>query len=74
MVLRQPDMDFGGVKHPNHTDSIVDWQNSEDMPASWEQIVVRCRSRDPTERPDVLGLPCFWEDECSNLAAKNNRG
>ncbi|KAH8593165.1 hypothetical protein B0O99DRAFT_689070 [Bisporella sp. PMI_857] len=38
MLLRQPDMEFDDVNHPN--DLETDWASSDDVPESWKGFVV----------------------------------
>ncbi|KLU91961.1 hypothetical protein MAPG_10909 [Magnaporthiopsis poae ATCC 64411] len=54
-----PDMDFDVVEHPN--DLVTDWEGTEDIPESWKQMVDRCLSPDPNERPDVVEVVCFFK-------------
>ena len=58
MLLRQPNMDFDEIEHPN--DLITDWEAFEDIPESWKQMVDRCLSLDPNMRPDVIEVAQFW--------------
>ncbi len=71
MLLRQPDMHFDEVEHPN--DLVTDWDGTEDMPEPWKKMVDRCMSLDPTERPDVLELLQFWQDQLVGLKTKVER-
>lgn len=61
MLLRQPDMAFDEIEHPD--DLVTDWNDTEDIPSSWKELVDRCMSRDPNERPDLASLVRFWETE-----------
>lgn len=63
MLLRQAGGDFEDIEHPDHL--ITDWDESEDIPTTWKQIVDRCMSRDPNERPDLSELAGFWMNEWS---------
>lgn len=68
-LLRQPESDFDNIKHPDQL--ITDWDKSEDIPNTWKQIVDRCMSRDPNERPDLSELVTFWTNEWSPQKAAN---
>ncbi len=57
MLLRQPDMDFEEIEHPD--DLVTDWEGAEDIPTIWKQMVDRCMSRDPNERPNVIEVVQF---------------
>ncbi|KAK3994515.1 nima-related kinase 5 [Cladorrhinum sp. PSN332] len=62
MLLRQPeDMEFEEVEHPD--DILTDWEGADDIPAHWKRMVDRCMAKDPNERPDVLAVAQFWQDE-----------
>jgi hypothetical protein len=61
MLLRQPETDYEDIEHPD--DLITDWDKSEDVPGAWKEIVDRCMSRDPNERPDLDELVGFWVKE-----------
>ncbi|ATY67440.1 kinase-like domain [Cordyceps militaris] len=61
MLLRQPESDFEDIKHPDQL--ITNWDKSEDIPTTWKQIVDRCMSRDPNERPDLSEMVNFWTNE-----------
>ncbi|KAI1151868.1 kinase-like domain-containing protein [Nemania diffusa] len=61
MLLRQPESDFEDIDHPDQL--FTDWDKSEDIPTIWKQIVDRCMSRDPNERPDLSELVGFWNSE-----------
>ncbi|OTA97005.1 hypothetical protein M434DRAFT_27349 [Hypoxylon sp. CO27-5] len=61
MLLREPDMDFDDIDHPN--DLKTDWENSDDIPESWKDFVDRCMAMDPNNRPDMLEVSEFWEGE-----------
>lgn len=52
-------MDLDEVEHPN--DLATDWEGTEDIPESWKQMVDRCLSPDPNERPDVVEVARFFE-------------
>ncbi|OAL48661.1 hypothetical protein IQ07DRAFT_645437 [Pyrenochaeta sp. DS3sAY3a] len=69
MLLRQPESDFEDIGHPDEL--ITDWEQSEDVLTTWKQIVDRCMSRDPNERPDLSELVAFWTDEWSTQKAAN---
>ncbi|KAI1291437.1 hypothetical protein F5Y03DRAFT_34024 [Xylaria venustula] len=69
MLLRQPDMDFDEVEHPN--DLVTDWVDSNDIPKPWKQFVDRCMSLDPNKRPDVLEVAQFWDKEWKALQRDN---
>ncbi|KPM35003.1 hypothetical protein AK830_g11562 [Neonectria ditissima] len=61
MLLRQPKINFEDIKHPD--DLITNWDESEDVPATWKEMVDQCMSRDPNERPDLSELVQFWSRE-----------
>lgn len=66
MLLRQPDMDFDNVDHPN--DLEPDWGSSDDdVPPSWKYFVDQCMAMDPNSRPDILEVSQFWETESGRL-------
>lgn len=65
MLLRQPNMDFEEIEHP--VDLVTDWEGAEDIPTIWKQMVDRCMSRDPNERPSVMEVARFWENEWNGL-------
>ncbi|KAJ4310976.1 hypothetical protein N0V84_010674 [Fusarium piperis] len=69
MLLRQPENDFEDIEHPDEL--IPDWDESEDIPTTWKQMVDRCMSRDPNERPDLSELVEFWSNEWSAQKAAN---
>ncbi|KAK0655570.1 hypothetical protein B0T16DRAFT_432809 [Cercophora newfieldiana] len=68
MLLRQPESDFEDIEHPDQL--ITDWDKSEDIPATWKQMVDRCMSRDPNKRPDLSELVGFWMNEWSAQKAE----
>lgn len=59
MLLRQPDVDFDKPEHSK--DLVTDWEGTEDIPESWKQMVDRCLSPDPNERPDVVEVVRFFK-------------
>ncbi|RMZ80383.1 hypothetical protein DV738_g2782, partial [Chaetothyriales sp. CBS 135597] len=61
MLVRQPEMEFEDIEHPEQL--VTDWNNSEDIPIAWKQLIDRCMSRDPNERPDLSDLVDFWTKE-----------
>lgn len=63
MLLRQPVSDFEDIEHPDQL--LTDWDMSEDIPVTWKQMVDRCMSNDPNERPDLSELVGFWTKEWS---------
>ncbi|KAI1130700.1 hypothetical protein F5Y10DRAFT_288806 [Nemania abortiva] len=65
MLLRQPDMEFDDIEHPN--DLRTNWGNSEDVPESWKTFVDQCMAIDPNKRPDMLQLFEFWDSEWKAL-------
>ncbi len=71
MLLRQPDMDFEEIEHPD--DLVTDWEGAEDIPTIWKQMVDRCMSRDPNERPNVMEVVQFWENEWNGQLARNTK-
>lgn len=66
MLLRQPESDFEDITHPDQL--IMDWDKYEDIPTAWKQIVDRWMSRDPNERPELVG---FWMNKWSSQKAAN---
>jgi hypothetical protein len=60
MLLRQS-MEFKDVSHPN--DILVDWEGAGDIPDSWRKFVDLCMSQNPNDRPDILQVKQFWEEE-----------
>ncbi|KAF9769892.1 hypothetical protein IL306_012618, partial [Fusarium sp. DS 682] len=69
MLLRQADMDFDDIEHPD--DLNTDWDGSDDIPTSWKEMVDRCMSRDANERPDLFELVEFWSMEWDAQKAAN---
>jgi serine/threonine protein kinase len=52
IILRQPNMDWEEVDHPN--DLVCDWDEADDtIPVAWRNLVDRCLSLDPNSRPDM---------------------
>ncbi|KAF3922411.1 hypothetical protein AA313_de0204638 [Arthrobotrys entomopaga] len=68
-LLRQPDSDFEDIKHPD--DLVTDWDESENIPSAWKQMIDRCMSRDPNRRPDFSELSEFWVGEWNALRTTN---
>ena len=54
MVLRQPNMEWEEIEHPN--DLVSDWNETDDIPVAWKNLVDRCMSSDPNSRPDMAEL------------------
>ncbi|KAI0025887.1 hypothetical protein F4780DRAFT_789381 [Xylariomycetidae sp. FL0641] len=71
MLLRQPTIDYEGIQHPDQL--VTDWDDSDDIPVAWKQIVYRCMLRDPNERPDLGELVCFWTTVLSALEEEGRR-
>ncbi|KAI0105310.1 kinase-like domain-containing protein [Nemania sp. FL0031] len=65
MLLRQPEMEFDHVDHPN--DLHTDWASSEDLPELWKEFVNQCMDMDPNRRPDMLEVYQFWDTEWNTL-------
>ena len=61
MLLRQPQDDYAEIQHPR--DMSTDWDGCEDLPVHWMQMVDRCMSQDPNERPDLSELVDFWDTQ-----------
>ncbi|RSM03612.1 hypothetical protein CDV31_010409 [Fusarium ambrosium] len=61
MVLTQTIDGFDKVKHPN--DVRVTWDDVNDIPKGWIEMVERCMAKDPNERPGVEDLVKFWNVE-----------
>ncbi|KAM0301628.1 hypothetical protein ACHAPM_005863 [Fusarium culmorum] len=69
MLLRQPEADWEGIEHPD--DITTDWDESDDIPFTWKQMVDRCMSRDANERPDLEELVGFWTEIDDQEAAED---
>ncbi|KAI1414702.1 hypothetical protein F5Y13DRAFT_158119 [Hypoxylon sp. FL1857] len=65
MLLRQPDMEFDDVGHPN--DLKTDWTSSDDVPELWKDFVDRCMAVDPNSRHGIVEVSRFWEREWQML-------
>ncbi len=65
MLLRQPDMDFDDIGHPN--DLTTNWDDCKDIPDTWKVMVDRCLSQNPNKRPDILEVVKFWEKESKEI-------
>ncbi|RSL77403.1 hypothetical protein CEP51_009116 [Fusarium floridanum] len=61
MVLTQTIDGFDEVKHPDHVR--VTWDDANDIPNDWIEMVERCMAKDPNERPGVEDLVKFWNVE-----------
>ncbi|KAK3393275.1 hypothetical protein B0H63DRAFT_530964 [Podospora didyma] len=61
MLLRQPEDDFEEIELPNEL--ITDWDECDDIPKEWVQMVDRCMAPDPNERPDLSEVFDFWSNE-----------
>ncbi|RSM01579.1 hypothetical protein CEP52_008445 [Fusarium oligoseptatum] len=57
MVLTQTIDGFDEVKHPDHVR--VTWDDANDIPNDWIEMVERCMAKDPNERPGVEDLVKF---------------
>ncbi|WXC63364.1 hypothetical protein SNK03_009186 [Fusarium graminearum] len=69
MLLRQPEADWEGIEHPD--DITTDWDESDDIPFTWKQMVDRCMPRDANERPDLEELVGFWTEIDDQEAAED---
>ncbi|RMD40840.1 hypothetical protein DV735_g4318, partial [Chaetothyriales sp. CBS 134920] len=63
--------EFEDIEHPEQL--VTDWDQSEDIPFAWKQLVDRCMCPDPNERPELSELVDFWtKEENAQKAANGN--
>lgn len=67
MLLRQPEMDFDEIEHPNNL--VTSWEEDDDVPSQWKLFVDRCMSMDPNCRSDVMEAMRFWEKAWNEIRA-----
>lgn len=71
ILLRQYNSDH--FEDVERTEEIKeDWDASEDIPATWKEMVDRCLERKPLMRPTLVEIQTFWENELQKCGSRGD--